>query len=476
MGNCCNSIEPEQIINTKEHMFLKKSVSRLNLTKQKQKSVSVSDQNLIINLDSEKSSFQLYINNLIINYRLKYSQSSNFIEKISLEQLWNIVKFYQFDTFKNKNIILDLRKNPTSIFIKYFTHISYKIEEMLVFNQERLLMIKNFLYSKSVLILLDYKSNDIESLDMFIEFVIKNNFKTCIKIVNYNFEENDIGIHNNSNIMSYGNSSSKATKQQQNASKNEEDIKKKYDNEINSNSNNSYFNSLYLNKAKSQNLNNMLSHNNSDKYNSSSYISEGINKLFLINNIDIKEFEEFPYILSSLKYFSTSVSDKMIFFDYYDKFNSLLNHLLGEKYINDEISDKEILNNYYYRFGKYYKISGIIIFSKMRNSKSTSKPRFFHNNKFMINRITSISSFKDIENNIQEILNTILIMRSLLLKNKSIIFYFDKEFSSDIQIYLVLIIIYKLTDVKPSKLISYSKDNFVFIEDFEEYIQSNLFK
>lgn len=498
MGNCCTTVEPQQI-NSKDQMFLKKSVSRLNVTKNFKGGLEKINP---INLDNDKSSFQFYINNIIHKYKIFYNLNKEFIDKISLEQIWNITKFHGFNHTESKFIVLDLRSIRNNSFLKHYNRINYKIEEIASFQYEKLERFKAFLYNKTVLLLLDMNQKT-DLVDIFVEILVKNEFSVLIKIVNYCFGQGEEENSSNSNKekdqeQSQGDKSSTTKERRREGSS---DMSNPYSN------NNKYFNSNYI-ELNSTNINNSNttikdskdsnaidmnsnSFNNTrkdgTKKNQSSnnpsfkgcgttpFIKESINKLFISNNIDTFEFNDFPYIMASLKYFNQANSDKMIFFDYFKKNNPLIRHIVDERFTSESLSDKETLENKYFRFSKYYKISGIIIFSPSF-ARSNQLSKFVQNNKIIINKISSVSSFSDIAANLQEIVNSMLVMRSLLLKNKSVMFYFDSGLSKETINFLVMIVIYKLTDVKPMKLINYVIDNYFFVEGFQSFIQDKIFQ
>lgn len=487
MGNCCQTGEVQQIINTKDQMFLKKSVSRLNIVNKNLKTNL--EKSNPINFDTDKSSFQFYINNLIHKYKIYYNSAKNikntnlnsnanndFIDKVSLEQLWNITKHYEFNHFDNDYVVLDIRLSQEDSFLKHFKQISYKIEEFMTLNHKRLIRLKRFLDNKILLLLVDYYKKS-EQLDFFVEMLIKNNFNVTIRIVNFAFEQsnqndNNNNSNNSNDFFEYSNNNKYFDNQYLDNNNN------LTNNATNNNSSFSYSynnnNKILVNKNNNNNNNNSNNNILSSTKNST-FLRESLNKLFLAHNFDTREFKDLPYILISLKYFNFISSDKMVFFDYYSKSNQLLRHILDNRYTNETLTDKETLENKYFHFCRYFKISGVIIFSPIKN-KSNCNNKFIQNNKIVINRITSINNFNDILANLQEILNSALVMRSLLYKNKSVLFYFDKSYSKEIVNYLIFIIFYKLTDLRPTKLISYSKDNFVFSEDFEVMLEEKLFQ
>lgn len=218
MGNCCGNNDNE--INTKDQLFLNRSVARFNVIKdikaktnskfllktsniKKIKPKVNSELNYNEEIEQEHYFQQIinfYLNKYNQNISDLYSESETnrknndkngkIIEKINLETIWNIYKKEQFNNTNSKFIIFSLIKvsNTQFNYLKYFQWISFTIEEIASFSNEKLLNFKNFINGKILLVLINQETN-FNSLDLLYEIYVTNNFSCFIKIVNFNFVE-----------------------------------------------------------------------------------------------------------------------------------------------------------------------------------------------------------------------------------------------------------------------------------------------
>ena len=189
MGSCCSKVDSSQI-NIKEQIFLKKSVSRLNVANKFKAKV---DNINIFNYDNDKSSFQGYINQVVYKYKLIYA--NKIFCKINLEQIWNISKYYNENHTESNYVLFDLRKkkgkNP---FLAHYNSISYTLNQISIMTQERINTLIKYINNKTLLLILDFKETT-EILDYFFEVILQNKeVNTKFLFVNFCFDDAKVEV------------------------------------------------------------------------------------------------------------------------------------------------------------------------------------------------------------------------------------------------------------------------------------------
>lgn len=141
MGTCC-SVKDSKSVNDEIY-----TNNMLGIIQTENKSESMP----IFREDSELSSHNMILNS-IIN---KYYKSDFFVDKITLERLWNIIKLFKDDYSNCEYIIHDLRTNlqRNENFIKKFKTINYSLAELSLINGTSLASFKKFIENKKLIII-----------------------------------------------------------------------------------------------------------------------------------------------------------------------------------------------------------------------------------------------------------------------------------------------------------------------------------
>lgn len=575
MGNCCGNSEVS--INTKDQLFLNRSVARFNVIRDiKTKTNSKlllktsnvkrikpkNNSELSYNEDIDTNHYFQQIINFYVNKYNNCNNTSDFyneddkintnmiyiksnesninkkvVEKINLETIWNIVKKENYNNTNSKYVIFSLIKNSNNQFnyLKQFQYVSYTIEEIAGFSNEKLLKFKKFINGKVLLVIVNQETN-FNTLDLLYEIHTTNNFNCCFKIVNYNFLEFETGntlmIHKNhkenkeyDNIGHFINRQNSMSKHSMSArnlhsidnfsifnqsilstiNENAND-----NNNINNNTNrsnligienkefilnfetkankesinsfNNKFNSEYslVDEIKNTNLNiNTIQSNNKN----TSVYKNNIVKEFLNDNLDLFEFSKMPYILGNLNYFKNLNTKSFIFTDFINESNminenkpDIIRTIFNKKLIKKLLSDKDIINNKLIRFVNFFKLTGVLVIrsNNLKEDKDINFRSFYQNGEFLMKIISNVKYLDDLNENMTELINSLLLYRNLINQHNSIIIYFDDSIKPDTVVYLMCIIMFFLTDTTPRNLISFNDSSFTFIDSFFTILNSKL--
>ena len=195
MGNCCG----QEMGNNLELQLTQKSLLQtLNGNKKKSISVSTVKQNkksLIkqqtVNFEVEKNMFTNLLNDILSRYNyidLEYSTresklpKENLIEKLRMDQLYNITISHDDNFINSKYIVMDLRLSRKETFIKKFPQINYKIHELQIASNSLIKKVKKLTNLKKLIILID-KDYMIQEVEDIIVFMNKNNFNCTFKLL-----------------------------------------------------------------------------------------------------------------------------------------------------------------------------------------------------------------------------------------------------------------------------------------------------
>lgn len=196
MGQCCGGE-----LNKSEVNLLISKYAKLK-SKQQIKSRNhylMSSNNPIINFDIEKNNLSYAINDLLIRYNFsdinrtqsnlniineRNSNIEKLIEKIRIDQLWNLTIFYKDNFTDCDYIIYDLRKNIKQSFLFKYKKINYSLNDIISnsdnkdFNKK----MKNFLDLKKIIILIDSEEK-ILLIEDFISFCRETKINCSFKIL-----------------------------------------------------------------------------------------------------------------------------------------------------------------------------------------------------------------------------------------------------------------------------------------------------
>jgi hypothetical protein len=145
-----------------------------------------------IEYEVEKNNFNEMLTSLIC----KYMDSKVKIKKLSLEQLWNISKFYQDDFTSSEYILYDLRDKicKTENFLKKFKAINYTIEEMRTLSGNRLNSFKKYLDYKNIIFILS--TSLVEQLDQILEFLIEIKINCNFYLLDHSLDHKEMTEYN----------------------------------------------------------------------------------------------------------------------------------------------------------------------------------------------------------------------------------------------------------------------------------------
>lgn len=131
------------------------------------------------------------LKNLGNNIKKVISENPSFqIFPINLEQIWNIAKYYQNDFTNSKYILYDLRPKELKKenVLKKFKCISYSIDDIESFTEDRLILFKKFLFQKFIIII-PFSENLTEVSRVLQIFLEQNIYESKIYVLAYILNE-----------------------------------------------------------------------------------------------------------------------------------------------------------------------------------------------------------------------------------------------------------------------------------------------
>lgn len=195
MGNCCNGAEG--LVSTKEQIILQKSLSRLNVIGRMKQRKPDADETVFIekvNQFLSPSSFQEKLQTLHNKLHREKSLSDVTFEFITLEQLWNICKHFEFNHALSTYVVLEMREQLNSfVMLRHFKQLSYSIDELITLEEgdpEKFERIKLFLMFRTLIVIMP--ESKILELEKFVVMMNRQKFFVKILILNQDTEADDI--------------------------------------------------------------------------------------------------------------------------------------------------------------------------------------------------------------------------------------------------------------------------------------------
>lgn len=510
MGNCCqSSVNNFQEINyyNKRHLHINRKNNRLkNVLHEK---LQENNNANIISLSSKKNDSKIMIksyiknkcspivkkcnsfydseltlnkknyfnyNNGIINLYEEYLEKLKIvynkldiikINTIGLNQLWNMYKYsLNNNNFLNNYLLIDNRDKiqRNENFLNYFRILNYSIKDILMLNKtitnqikllEIIKEIKELIFKKNIIVIVSI--NEIEIIKELINFSIDNSFYFNLYVLNIDLNYNKIAT--SYNLNNYSNATEEAFINNLNSNKQIRNFNNRFESYLSldklDNSLKPISNKINNKNFKSNNLIDNSTNTFDISFINKSMLEDSFNNKFMLENLDLFEFIQFPYILINLKNYAVN-SNKALFFDYMlDKGNStFVKYLYSNKYNQHSLNYKKMSKNKFFRFNNFYKIKCVyeIYYNSYEENFNLEKNRKKVNNKAIITKQSfNIKSIDDIIFNINVILQNINAMYNITSKNKSIYLLLDKTIPIKTQIYLMVIIVYKLTNMDYNK-------------------------
>jgi hypothetical protein len=194
-----------------------------------------------------------------------------------------------------------------------------------------------------------------------------------------------------------------------------------------------------------------------------------------------KHLQHFPNILFPLKLFPHLGSDNFVFLDYIQNEDLFSYEFLNEWDLN--------FQNFYslYNFLNFYKCSNIVKIFSSQNSFFKNQNPLYSNKELKIKKsdlniecnISCLSNITTIDDIIfqKDLINEFFdSLKSEIISCKSIIIQLDPSLNKTLAKTLMLIIIWKLTDVPPSKTKSYIKESMFYIKELNDITEEEFFK
>ena len=189
MGQCCSG----EVIPNEEVQLYKSKYSKLKSKRQastnKRSTMIFSSPS--INFDIEKNNLTFVINDLLVRYNNLdfeqskiYSNQEKYIEKIRMDQLWNIFLSHKDDFTCSNYLIFDLRSNKQESFLNKFKRINYDLSDMIAnsSNNDFIKRLIKYLEFKRIIIIIDIPEKILQ-IDDFILFLKDLRISCYIKIL-----------------------------------------------------------------------------------------------------------------------------------------------------------------------------------------------------------------------------------------------------------------------------------------------------
>lgn len=137
-------------------------------------------------LDLESTAISKNINCIMKKFLTSYENLK--IRKLTIEELWNIVKFYKHDHTKSTHLLCDFRDHSQKIenFLKLFRTVNYTSEHFQSLDDAVFLRFNKYISDKNLIVI--PQEENILSIENFIKFISDLKIKTKILLLDYNFQ------------------------------------------------------------------------------------------------------------------------------------------------------------------------------------------------------------------------------------------------------------------------------------------------
>lgn len=198
----------------------------------------------------------------------------------------------------------------------------------------------------------------------------------------------------------------------------------------------------------------------------------------LTTTLDVKQFNFLPYILLPLKFFPHLKSENFIFLNY-TNINTKSNNKFTQIFLQDQKnSETEII-----KFAKFFKLASIANINKLENNENfyinhdtninkTNDFKLGSNNTFLTKIINfpCINTINDLKNKKEAINSFLDILKFDIISNKSILLNIEEGMENEVLVNLLMVVIWKLTDVSVGKIKNYISENFIFVKGVKDYL------
>ena len=193
----------------------------------------------------------------------------------------------------------------------------------------------------------------------------------------------------------------------------------------------------------------------------------------MLKQLDCLVFDFLPYILIPLKCYPEIGSNKIIFFDYFDNDNRslILKYLMSKKassnYLNDDINKNQSVIS----FIKFYRIGAVCSFTSTNKFK-----QYTLKNDTIKQKSLLLKSMIDLIKNIDQVIRIFNEMRAIVNKNKSFLILFDRSINKEVQVFILLICIFKITGTKPSQIHEQGYESLIYIDNIGSFMKEKKFQ
>lgn len=200
MGQCCGgeSIHKDEVELYKTKYAMLKSRRTQTVTGLNNRNSKLLYQSPMINFNIEKNNLTYAINDLLGRYNTidlensNYTAQERFIDKLRMDQLWNIVLSHNDDFTQSQYLLLDMREAGKESFLQKLRRINYSVTDLisdsLNINDQMLDKFYRFVSKKKIIVIIDL-TEKVLILDDFISFLKHKNVNCFIRILDNDLDK-----------------------------------------------------------------------------------------------------------------------------------------------------------------------------------------------------------------------------------------------------------------------------------------------